>query len=303
MTPAVDGILQRALAMLEERAPASSAALRGLSPPRLDAAQRALAGSDFILRTLSSRETLLPDLLAEGGLERDRSLAEYRDLVATVAESAGGEEAPYMAGLRRLRQREMVRIAWRDLAGDASTEQTLLEASWFAEAAIVGATEYAARLVARRYGMPGGEDAGLIVLGMGKLGGGELNYSSDIDLIFLFSEGGETSGPVQIDHEEFYTRQGRTLIRLLDARTEDGIVFRVDMRLRPFGESGPLVASFASLEDYLQLHGRDWERYAYVKARALTGQSAYEPLREHVLRPFVYRRYLDFGVFESLREM
>jgi glutamate-ammonia-ligase adenylyltransferase len=138
---------------------------------------------------------------------------------------------------------------------------------------------------------------------MGKLGGGELNFSSDIDLVFLFAEGGETDGRVPIDHQDFYTRQGRMLIRLLDARTEDGIVFRVDMRLRPFGDSGPLVASFASLEDYLQLHGRDWERYAYVKARALCGQEVYAPLRENVMRPFVYRRYLDFGVFDSLREM
>ena len=303
MSPDVDGLLQRALATLAECAPATCAALRALSPEQQAAAYRTLAGSDFILRTLLGRDALLPELLAEGSLARGRSLDEYRAMVGVVSETAGGEEAPYMAGLRRLRQREMLRIAWRDLAGDATTEQTLLEASWFAESAIAGATDYAAQLVSKRHGLPVGDEAGLVVLGMGKLGGGELNFSSDVDLIFLFCEGGETRGPVPIDHEDFYTRQGRTLIRLLDARTEDGIVFRVDMRLRPFGDSGPLVASFASLEDYLQLHGRDWERYAYVKARALTGKSIYEPLRENVMRPFVYRRYLDFGVFESLREM
>ena len=110
-----------------------------------------------------------------------------------------------------------------------------------------------------------------IVLGMGKLGGRELNFSSDIDLVFLFAEPGETTGPRVIDNEEYFNRLGREIIRLLDARNADGFVFRVDMRLRPFGESGPLVVSLASLEDYLQQHGRDWERYAWIKARAIVG--------------------------------
>ena len=106
------------------------------------------------------------------------------------------------------------------------------------------------------------------MLGMGKLGGRELNFSSDIDLVFLFSQAGQTDGPREIENEEYFNRLGRELIRLLDVRNEDGFVFRVDMRLRPFGDSGPLVVSLASLEDYLQEHGRDWERYAWIKARA-----------------------------------
>jgi glutamate-ammonia-ligase adenylyltransferase len=138
---------------------------------------------------------------------------------------------------------------------------------------------------------------------MGKLGGRELNFSSDIDLIFLFSEAGETSGPRIVDNEEYFNRLGREIIRLLDVRNADGFVFRVDMRLRPFGESGPLVVSLASLEDYLQQHGRDWERYAWIKARAIVGADAYSAAYEEFVRPFVYRRYLDFGVFESLRSM
>ena len=142
-----------------------------------------------------------------------------------------------------------------------------------------------------------------IVLGMGKLGGRELNFSSDIDLVFLFAEGGETDGPRVVANEEYFNRLGRELIRLLDARTEEGFVFRVDMRLRPFGESGPLVVSLAALDDYLQQHGRDWERYAWIKARAIVGADAYAAAYEEFVRPFVYRRYLDFGVFESLREM
>jgi [glutamine synthetase] adenylyltransferase / [glutamine synthetase]-adenylyl-L-tyrosine phosphorylase len=138
---------------------------------------------------------------------------------------------------------------------------------------------------------------------MGKLGGGELNFSSDIDLVLLFPEAGETDGRRSISNEEFFTRVARGLIRLLDAVTDDGFVFRVDTRLRPFGDSGPLVVSCGALESYLQEHGRDWERYAYVKARALTGLEKYEALFQQAVRPFVYRRYLDFGVFESLRAM
>ncbi len=138
---------------------------------------------------------------------------------------------------------------------------------------------------------------------MGKLGGGELNFSSDIDLIFVFPEKGETSGGRAIDNEDFFTRLGRLLIRLLGERTAEGIVFRVDMRLRPFGDSGPLTASAVFLDNYLQTHGRDWERYAWIKARALTGRDAWKAIHAESVRPFVYRRYLDFGVFESLREM
>lgn len=303
MSPELAALLERQAATLGERAPAAQAALAAAGPQRQAAARRVLACSDFVARAITVREDLLPGLLADGSLDQPRSLQTYHALVAAVAATAAGDESTYGSALRRLRQRELVRIAWRDLAGDADVEQTLLEASWFAEAVIAGATTFAGDLLALRHGAPEGPDAGLVVLGMGKLGGGELNFSSDIDLIFLYAEGGETTGASPLAYEEFYARQGRVLIRLLDAHTADGFVFRVDMRLRPFGDSGPLVASFASLEDYLQVHGRDWERYAYVKARALTGQQAFEPLRESVMRPFVYRRYLDFGVFDSLREM
>ena len=158
----------------------------------------------------------------------------------------------------------------------------------------------------RTYGEPRnatGEAQPLIVLGMGKLGGGELNFSSDIDLIFLFPDKGATAGARSIDNEDFFTRLGRLVIRLLGERTSEGIVFRVDMRLRPFGDSGPLAVSATFLDNYLQTHGRDWERYAWIKARAITGVAAYKLIQAESVRPFVYRRYLDFGVFESLREM
>ena len=138
---------------------------------------------------------------------------------------------------------------------------------------------------------------------MGKLGGGELNFSSDIDLVFLFPEHGDTDGPRPLANEDFFTRLGQLLIRLLETRTPEGYLFRVDMRLRPFGDSGALVASFGAFEDYLQVQGRDWERYAWVKARPMTGQAEYARIYDSAVRPFVYRRYLDYGVFESLRDM
>ena len=138
---------------------------------------------------------------------------------------------------------------------------------------------------------------------MGKLGGQELNFSSDIDLIFLFDAHGETTGERALSHEEFFLRLGQLLIRYLDAPSVEGRAFRVDMRLRPFGASGPLAVSTAAFEDYLERQGRDWERYAWIKARAVTGEKLYEQLFRSSVRPFVYRRYLDFGVFEALREM
>jgi [glutamine synthetase] adenylyltransferase / [glutamine synthetase]-adenylyl-L-tyrosine phosphorylase len=218
-----------------------------------------------------------------------------------------------MARLRRWRRREMVRIAYRDLAGWATLAETLAELSAFADHAIDVAYAYARARLTAIHGEPRAESGGtqpLLVIAMGKLGGRELNFSSDIDLVFLFPEHGDTdadesgeSSGRSISNEEFFTRLGQGLIRLLGARTEDGFVFRVDLRLRPFGDSGPLAASFASFEDYMQRHGRDWERYAWVKARPITGKERYAELYASAVRPFVYRRYLDYGVFESLREM
>jgi glutamate-ammonia-ligase adenylyltransferase len=300
--PVLEPLIESRFAQLRERAPRTAALVE--QNPALQAQMRqALLGSDFILRMLVRDDELLEGLWRNGSLELPRSQADYAALVARLDLEQSGSEAEAARALRILRRREMLRLAWRDLNGLAGLYDTLRETSWFADAVIAGATRVAAALLATRHGRPPPQAGGLIVLGMGKLGGAELNFSSDVDLIFLYPRGGDTDGPVPLDLMEYYTRQGRLLISLLDAVTDEGFVFRVDMRLRPFGDSGPLVASFAFLEDYLQAHGRDWERYAWVKARALTGQADFGPLREQVLRPFVYRRYLDFGVFEALREM
>ncbi|MFU8820982.1 MAG: bifunctional [glutamate--ammonia ligase]-adenylyl-L-tyrosine phosphorylase/[glutamate--ammonia-ligase] adenylyltransferase [Gammaproteobacteria bacterium] len=216
------------------------------------------------------------------------------------------DEAAALRILRLFRRREMLRIAWRDLAGWAVLEETLGHLSELAEVCIRAADDWVHRGMVAKHGEPLGRDGApqrLLVVAMGKLGGGELNFSSDVDLVFLFPEAGETAGPRVLENEQFFIRAGRQLIRLLDEGTPDGFVFRVDMRLRPFGESGPLAMSLAAFSNYLHQHGRAWERYAYVKARAVTGHRFGMGLYRDVLRPFVFRRYLDFGLFDALRDM
>jgi [glutamine synthetase] adenylyltransferase / [glutamine synthetase]-adenylyl-L-tyrosine phosphorylase len=261
-------------------------------------------GSDFVAQACARNEKLLPDLLARQDLQRKLEPAEFAARAPLLPLDAS--EADVLSVLRRWRRYEMVRIAWRDLAGWADLDETLSDLSAFADAAIDMAARYARQGLVTRYGEPRsaeGVSQPLVILAMGKLGGGELNFSSDVDLVLLFPEHGETDGSRKIANEEFFTRLGQSVIRLLGTPSHEGVVLRVDMRLRPFGDSGPLVASFAAFEDYLSRHGRDWERYAYVKARAVTAREPYAEIYASAVRPFVYRRYLDYGVFESLREM
>jgi glutamate-ammonia-ligase adenylyltransferase len=270
------------------------------------------ASSDFVAQSCIRHPELLLELITSGDLRtRLRGEQFAARAPAITAADATHAEAEMIASLRRWRRREMVRIAWRDLAGwAAGLDETLSELSVFADTAIRTAYEFARRALVARYGEPRAAGSGkegaiqpLIVIAMGKLGGGELNFSSDIDLVLLFPEHGETDGPRPIENEEFFRRLAQGMIRLLETPTHDGFVFRVDLRLRPFGDSGAVVSSFASFEDYLLRHGRDWERYAYVKARAITGIERYAEIYSNAIRPFVYRRYLDYGVFESLRDM
>jgi [glutamine synthetase] adenylyltransferase / [glutamine synthetase]-adenylyl-L-tyrosine phosphorylase len=299
---ALNDLLRARTAQLAERAPRSWALIQA-KPDLRDVINTVLLGSDFVHRSLIQDDELLASLHASGGLSRARSRADYTALLGEMDSAALGDEVSISRALRRVRRQEMVRLVWRELTGVATLHECLRETSWFADSAIVCAVNKAKELLAAKHGHMPDESPGLLVLGMGKLGGEELNFSSDIDLVFLFTPGGESSGPAALPAEEYYTRLGRIAIRLLDAQTADGFVFRVDMRLRPFGDSGPLVASVPFFEDYLQAHGRDWERYAYIKARAVTCADLFASVYSDMLRPFVYRRYLDFGVFESLREM
>jgi [glutamine synthetase] adenylyltransferase / [glutamine synthetase]-adenylyl-L-tyrosine phosphorylase len=264
------------------------------------------AMSDFVAHACARDAALLASLIGSGDLQRRLAPAEFAARAPQLPLLPVPAEPHVQAQLRRWRRRELTRIAWRDLAGWADLAETLADLTAFADAAISAALAYARRALTARYGeprSPGGEIQPLVIVGMGKLGGRELNFSSDVDLVLLFPEHGETDGPRPISNEEFFTRLGQALVRLLETPTPEGFVLRVDLRLRPFGDSGPLVASFAAFEDYLPRHGRDWERYAYVKARAVTAPERYAEIEAAAVRPFVYRRYLDYGVFESLREM
>jgi glutamate-ammonia-ligase adenylyltransferase len=267
------------------------------------------ACSDFVAESCLRDAGLLAWLVGEDRLhEKATREALAQDLASdpAVATGAPADDAAFIDALRRFRRRQLVRIAWRDLASLADVETILAELTLLADVCIGAACRRASQELAARYGVPRGPDGrplALLVLGMGKLGGGELNFSSDIDLVFLFAEHGETDGGRALENEEYFTRLGRRVAQLLGTVTAEGFVYRVDLRLRPFGDSGPLVVSFDAFEDYLQQHGRDWERYAYVKARPVAGGDEFEALYRNVMRPFVYRRYLDFSVFESLRDM
>ena len=205
--------------------------------------------------------------------------------------------------LRKLRQRMMAHLITRDVGRLATLDEVLTTISDFAEFCVETALAAVKPFLAH-YGDPIGEETQtvqeLIVVGMGKLGGGELNVSSDIDLIFIYEEEGETNGTRRISNHEYFTLLGKKLIAALSEPTGDGFVFRVDMRLRPYGDSGPLVMSLAALENYLLSQGREWERYAWIKGKALTGNA--EALAAEV-RPFVYRKYLDFNAYGAMREL
>ncbi|MDF3031253.1 MAG: glnE, partial [Moraxellaceae bacterium] len=217
------------------------------------------------------------------------------------------DEDGLMRALREARQQAMLHWIYRDVNGLAGVPELTRELSDFADAAIDAVLHWAHAQLVKAHGEPIGAESGapqrLSVIGMGKLGAQELNLSSDIDLIFAYPENGETAGPAVISNQEFFIRLGQKIIRLLDTVTGDGFVFRVDMRLRPWGDGSALASSYAGMETYYEQHGREWERYALIKARICAGNKADGQHLMDALRPFVFRRYLDFGAFESLREM
>ncbi|MGD8497836.1 MAG: bifunctional [glutamate--ammonia ligase]-adenylyl-L-tyrosine phosphorylase/[glutamate--ammonia-ligase] adenylyltransferase, partial [Chromatiales bacterium] len=266
---------------------------------------RVWSWSPFVAKACARYPGQLVELLRDGDLSRAYGDGELRGRVERALADVQDEDG-LLRHLRLLRNREMLRIAWRDLAGMAELSETLGDITDLAEHCVDVALSWLSRHLIARYGTPrsrDGAEQGLLVLGMGKLGGRELNFSSDIDLVFAYPDDGVTDGERALDNQQFFTKLGQRLIKALGQITSDGFVFRVDMRLRPFGDSGPLVMSFDALEHYYETHGREWERYALIKARVIAGdREAGDALCER-LRPFVYRRYLDYGVFASLRDM
>ena len=276
--------------------------------------------SPYIARTCRQYPDALAELLDLGvfddsavpptlaALEADLQLAfdALHDKASLVDATRTALETLQMQTLRRFRHKQMLRILIRDITGIASLDETLLQLSLCADACIRCAVDWADAHCVSRFGEPYSQDGvrqRLIVLGMGKLGGYELNVSSDIDLICLFPSAGSSDGRKSIDNGDFFRRVAQQLTRLLNSPTADGFVYRVDTRLRPFGESGPLVINFDGLENYYLTQGRDWERYAMIKARAITGDTTSLSELDELIMPFVYRRYLDYNAIESLREL
>lgn len=294
-----------------------------LTPILRQAAERVTARLDTGLEPYSEQEEMIfagSDFVAEQCIRHPDWLSALRDtppqpdewqdyatrLTEMMADAAQEEEV--MRVLRLFRYQMLMRIAVMQILRRSTTEETLRQLSELAEVLIIAARDWLYQRCCADWGTPCSADGSampLLILGMGKLGGSELNFSSDIDLIFAYPENGVTQGGRRaLENAQFFTRLGQKIIRMLDHTTADGFVYRVDMRLRPFGDSGPLVFSFSALEDYYQEQGRDWERYAMVKARILgRDDSAFSEMLRRMLRPFVYRRYIDFSVIQSLRNM
>lgn len=276
-----------------------------LTNPHSEELLHCITMSDFVTKIFKKQ----PHFLAECWqnlpfLETDN----YGERLNIILEQCDTEEALYCQ-LRQFRNREMAKLSMSQTLNLATVEEIFIRLSELAESLIIGARNWLYQRACNEMGVPMDEQGNpqqLYILGMGKLGGFELNFSSDIDLIFTYPSQGETVGSRRsVDNQKFFTRLGQQLINALDQLTADGFVYRTDMRLRPFGENGALALSFTAMENYYQEQGRDWERYAMIKGRILGGD-AQDPnvaLLRKLLRPFVYRRYIDFSVIQSLREM
>jgi glutamate-ammonia-ligase adenylyltransferase len=307
LLPLVTRAQQSFRAALASLTTAGQAAFDAWPAERLAAFDRICAASDFVTEQVVRDPQMLLDLAASGELERGFAPGELRGQIAAQVHLATSDDE-LGRNLRRQRTRQQVRIIWRDLTRQADLVETCRDLSDMADGSIDLAYRWLYDRHCQQFGRPTGrrsdEPQQMVILGMGKLGALELNLSSDIDLIFAYPEGGETQGVKRpLDNQEFFIRLGQRLIKALDPVTVDGFVFRVDMRLRPYGSSGALVLSFNALEQYYQDQGRDWERYAMIKARVVGGDQAKGEELLEMLRPFVYRRYLDFSAIEALRTM
>src|SRR4051812_21661985 len=215
------------------------------------------------------------------------------------------DERTLQAGLRQLRKMVMLNVITRDLDGRSDLAEVVATVTALAEVALATAVSHHSRWLAQEFGNPSANVSRatqhLHVIAMGKLGGAELNVSSDIDIVFAYPEEGNTDGSRSISNHEFFIRVARKIISAIAEVTEQGFVFRVDTRLRPYGDSGPLAVSFDMLEEYFTTQGREWERYAWVKARNLTGAAT--AALDAVIAPFVYRRHLDYSAIASLRSL
>lgn len=289
------------LTLMQEQEPAALPALMNASLGAADLL-KLVATSEYAANALRRHWAWFAEQAASGALDTAPQLA-WSELSQDADEPLFGRQ------LRSLRNRSLLHILWRELHGKAELDETLASLSALADNLVAACEGYARRQLRERFGDvrdADGQPVSLCILAMGKLGGRELNFSSDIDVIFLYPHDGDSDGARTLSAQEYFTRLARRIVALLEESTADGFVYRVDTRLRPFGDSGPPVVSFAALESYLLNHGRTWERYAYIKSRVIvpaTSDIEVTALYKELIEPFVYRRYLDFGIFESLRDM
>ena len=270
-------------------------------PDFISSIAKVFSCSQFVSESCIKNPNLIIDLMKSGRLYSSDAGEDYQTLLDDQS-----VEKDLAVLLRKFRCREMVRIAWRDLAGWAELDETLADVSALAETCIQYALDQLYQQACEVKGTPtynDGSELQLVVLGMGKLGAWELNYSSDIDLIFCYSEDGVLSDRKNTSYGEFFARIAQQLVKVLDEITVDGFVFRTDIRLRPFGDSGPIVMTFDGMENYYQTQAREWERYAMIKVRPVAGDIQGGQYFMEMIRPFVYRRYLDYGAFEELRSL
>ncbi len=272
-----------------------------------------LGGSEFLPERMARQPDIFGHLFLERAFERRGSPE------ALLAEAAGAAarcatEEEIKAALRRMKLREVARIAARDLAGLAGLAEVTGDLSALASAALEGAVRFARRQLAARFGAPlleadgdARRECGFVVMGMGKLGGLELNFSSDVDLVFLYeSDRGTTGGGAEgkpLSLHQFFVRLSEQVARIISEVTEDGFVFRVDLRLRPEGTRGDLANSLRSVEIYYESWGQTWERAAMIKARPVAGDLAVGEEFLRVITPFVYRKHLDFTAIEEIKEL
>jgi glutamate-ammonia-ligase adenylyltransferase len=259
-----------------------------------------LLASDFAYETWHRQ----PQLLSPERLDWLRSASDASSRGESL--NLSSDEALCMSQLRRFRHAEALRLVFRDVNGLDEVVETLSATSSLYEVLLGAALAWSEHALAERYGASRDQDGQrqrMVVLGFGKLGGNELNFSSDIDLVLAYPHSGQSDGARVLDNSEYFLRQGRQLVKLLHEPTVDGICARVDLRLRPFGNAGRLALPFAAMEQYYQREGRDWERYAWIKARTVAGDRTAGKELQELLRPFVYRKYLDYTAFAGLREM
>lgn len=266
--------------------------------------QAAVDHSRYLANLLNSRPELIPELAATW----QQPLSE--ELLLAPLQREFADDDMVRSVLRRLRHRAMAHLVLRDLGGLAPLAEIVESMTLLADVTTNFALDYYHRQLVATYGEPldkQGHPQRLLIIGMGKLGGRELNVSSDVDYIFIYPEDGDTAGPKSIENFDFFTRLGKRIIGALGDLTADGQVFRVDMRLRPNGDSGPLVCSLDALENYFITQGREWERYAWIKGRTMNAGANLQPdwvtAMQKIGRPFVFRKYLDFGAINAMRDL